>query len=125
MNKFLTVLLTMSMLLGFINVILPTNASASEETAVENDMATDRAVSICYKCGGMVLMGCLDDMHYNRSVTHNSGTCTYDVYTSRSAQICSSCGNIDSISSGEHYCLERHRGCSKGDYYVCPCAVRP
>ena len=31
MKKFLTVLLTMSMLLGFINVILPTNASASEE----------------------------------------------------------------------------------------------
>ena len=122
MKKLMGILLAAVVLVGSSMAVISMNTSAKETTM---DGKEQRAISICYKCGGFVVDACLDDMHYKLTSTHNSGQCTYDVYTSRSARICSSCGNLDYISSGEHYCLERHRGCSKGDYYICFCDVRP
>lgn len=124
MKKLLTVILTMGMILGMTNAVLSTNAAAAETGTEERIEGNERYMSICQRCGGGVWLVCMGDAHYNKTATHNSGNCTYDVYKSRSARICTSCGNLDSISEGEHYCFERHRGCSKGDYYVCPCDIR-
>ncbi|MDO4326628.1 MAG: hypothetical protein Q4E24_11445 [bacterium] len=107
---------------SFASINLNTNRQSHEDLLTQEP----RIPHVCPSCQtDFMPLVCMNDENLKGTKTHktSSGTCTYYQYSSRSVYICGSCGFAESVS-GEHYCLDRHTVCSKGDYYPCPCDLR-
>lgn len=80
--------------------------------------------SNCVDCSELGVLVCAKEATFVGTSEHRYGltlqnTCTVYYYVSHGAEMCPNCWKV-LYQGGQHDCWERHKGCSKGDYDVCP-----
>ena len=86
--------------------------------------ANNSARGMCASCGWYTASVCFDDNHladegYHKNFFGITTDCYMYGYTSRGADACLSCTQIQEIFDGELACWENHSSCNKGVYDIC------